>query len=110
MEVLQLPWQGDSRTSLCAFYARTIGNSAGDRVPNLIDMTVSPIDIPGIKTLLAKDLKLITIPQAFIPLRSMPVTTQGKLDRKALQGLGNQLDQATWAKFSASKLAQDPVM
>lgn len=76
---------------------------------DLIDMTVHSLDVSKIKTLLVEDLKSIAIPHAFIPLRSMPVTTQGKLDRKALRSLGDQLDQATWSRFSGSKLAQDPV-
>ncbi|KAH8766013.1 hypothetical protein F5883DRAFT_604626 [Diaporthe sp. PMI_573] len=76
---------------------------------DLIDMESAPMDIPRIKSSLAEDLKSIAIPQAFIPLQSMPVTTQGKLDRKTLQELSDQLDSANWAKFSGSKLAEDHV-
>ncbi|POS78357.1 nonribosomal peptide synthetase 6 [Diaporthe helianthi] len=109
VEVLQLSWQGGPRTFICAFYARAIGGLAVSKDANLIDMESAPLDISRIKALLAEDLKAVAIPQAFIPLKSMPVTTQGKLDRRTLQGLSVQLDQVTWAKFSGTKLAEDKV-
>ena len=109
VEVLKLPWQSGSQTWLCAFYGRGVGSYSVAHATDLIDMESAPINIPRIKSLLAEDLKSIAIPQAFIPLQSMPVTTQGKLDRKTLQELSDQLDPANWAKFSGSKLAQDHV-
>jgi hypothetical protein len=109
VEVLKLPWQRGSQTLLCAFYARTVGSYSVAQATDLIDMESAPMDIPRIKSSLAEDLKSIAIPQAFIPLQSMPVTTQGKLDRKTLQELSDQLDSASWAKFSGSKLAEDHV-
>ncbi|KAH9226931.1 hypothetical protein K456DRAFT_1754485 [Colletotrichum gloeosporioides 23] len=54
----------------------------------------------SIKKKLANDLKAIAIPQAFIPLLWMPVTSQGKLDRKRLQKLGSQLNKLRLAAFS----------
>ncbi|KAI8219403.1 Nonribosomal peptide synthase chyA [Colletotrichum sp. SAR 10_86] len=58
------------------------------------------IDVQSIKKKLANDLKAIAIPQAFIPLLKMPVTSQGKLDRKRLQKIGSQLDKLRLAAFS----------
>lgn len=109
VELLQLPWQRGSQALLCAFYTRTVGSHLVGQATDLIDMDSTPMDILRIKTLLAEDLKSIAIPQAFIPLQYMPVTTQSKLDRKTLQGLSDQLDPANWAKFSGSKLAEDHV-
>lgn len=109
MEVLQLPWQSGSQTSLCAFFAPKIGSRAVRHATDLIDTESPTLDIAKIKALLAEYLKPIAIPQVYVPLWSMPVTTQGKLDRKALRGLGDQLDLATWTRFSGSKLAADPV-
>ncbi|KAL1856304.1 NRPS protein [Diaporthe australafricana] len=109
VEVLKLPWQRGSQTWLCAFYAQTVGNYSAAQAIDLIDMEKASINIPRIKSLLAEDLKSIAIPQAFVPLQFMPVTTQGKLDRKALQELGDQLNPAIWAKLSGSKLAEDYV-
>ncbi|OHW91968.1 nonribosomal peptide synthase [Colletotrichum incanum] len=98
---LSLHERGDSK-SLVAFYAPGIGTHQKD-IPmlHLIDRGKSAaIDVRDAKTKLADLLKAVAIPQAFVPLCFMPVTVQGKLDRKFLQALGNHLDSTTVATFS----------
>ncbi|KZL71273.1 nonribosomal peptide synthetase, partial [Colletotrichum tofieldiae] len=98
---LSLHERGDSK-SLVAFYAPSIGSHQKD-IPmlQLIDIGGSAaVDVRGAKTKLADLLKAIAIPQAFVPLRFMPVTIQGKLDRKFLRALGNHLDRTTMTAFS----------
>ncbi|GKT78205.1 Nonribosomal peptide [Colletotrichum tofieldiae] len=98
---LSLHERGDSK-SLVAFYALSIGSHQKD-IPmlQLIDKGGSAaVDVRGAKTKLADLLKAIAIPQAFVPLRFMPVTIQGKLDRKFLRALGNHLDRTTMTAFS----------
>ncbi|KAI8280395.1 Nonribosomal peptide synthetase [Colletotrichum sp. SAR11_240] len=87
---------------LIAFYATNLGGNGKDAAPlDIIDDSKSElIDVQSIKKKLANDLKAIAIPQAFIPLLSMPVTSQGKLDRKRLQKIGSQLDKLRLAAFS----------
>ncbi|GJD05030.1 nonribosomal peptide synthetase 6 [Colletotrichum higginsianum] len=114
VEALSLPLheQEDSKV-LVAFYASIIGSHQKDvSMPHLIDRGESAaIDIQGAKTKLAGLLKAIAIPQAFIPLSFMPVTIQGKLDRRFLQALGKHLDRTTMAAFSGAVPSEggDPI-
>ncbi|KAF3802065.1 Nonribosomal peptide synthetase 12 [Colletotrichum gloeosporioides] len=87
---------------LIAFYAMNVGGNGKDATPLDIvnDSESELIDVQSIKKKLANDLKAIAIPQAFIPLLKMPVTSQGKLDRKCLQKIGSQLDKPRLAAFS----------
>ncbi|KAF4820322.1 Nonribosomal peptide synthetase easA [Colletotrichum tropicale] len=87
---------------LIAFYATNVGCNGKDAAPLDIvnDSKSELIDVQSIKKKLANDLKAIAIPQAFIPLLRMPVTSQGKLDRKRLQKIGSQLDKLRLAAFS----------
>ncbi|KAI8240450.1 Nonribosomal peptide synthase chyA [Colletotrichum sp. SAR 10_96] len=87
---------------LIAFYATNVGDNGKDAAPLDIvnDSESELIDVQSIKKKLANDLKAIAIPQAFIPLLSVPVTSQGKLDRKRLQKIGTQLDKLRLAAFS----------
>lgn len=87
---------------LIAFYATNVGGNGKDAAPLDIvkDSESELIDVQSIKKKLANDLKAIAIPQAFIPLLSVPVTSQGKLDRKRLQKIGSQLDKLRLAAFS----------
>ncbi|KAI8252123.1 Nonribosomal peptide synthase chyA [Colletotrichum sp. SAR11_239] len=83
--------------------ANNIGRCNGkDAAPLDIvnDIKSELIDVQSIKKKLANDLKAIAIPQAFIPLLRMPVTSQGKLDRKRLKKIGSQLDKLRLAAFS----------
>ncbi|KAF4887009.1 Nonribosomal peptide synthetase gloA [Colletotrichum fructicola] len=87
---------------LIALYAKDVGGTPKDAAPLEIvnDSESELIDVQSIKKKLANDLKAIAIPQAFIPLLKMPVTSQGKLDRKRLQKIGSQLDKLRLAAFS----------
>ncbi|KAF4813688.1 Nonribosomal peptide synthetase fmqA [Colletotrichum siamense] len=87
---------------LIAFYATNVGYNGKDAAPLDIvnDSESELIEVQSIKKKLANDLKAIAIPQAFIPLLNMPVTSQGKLDRKRLQKIGSQLDKLRLAAFS----------
>lgn len=87
---------------LIAFYAKDVAGTQKDAAPLDIvnDSESELIDVQSIKKKLANDLKAIAIPQAFIPLLRMPVTSQGKLDRKRLQKIGSQLDKLRLAAFS----------
>ncbi|KAF5512797.1 Nonribosomal peptide synthetase easA [Colletotrichum aenigma] len=87
---------------LIAFYAKDVGGTQKDAAPLDIvnDSESELIDVQSIKKKLANDLKAIAIPQAFIPLLRMPVTSQGKLDRKRLQKIGSQLDKLRLAAVS----------
>ncbi|KAI8170573.1 Nonribosomal peptide synthetase [Colletotrichum sp. SAR 10_70] len=87
---------------LIAFYATNVGGNGKDAAPLDIvnDSESELIDVQSIKKKLANDLKAIAIPQAFIPLLNMPVTSQGKLDRKRLQKIGSQLHKLRLAAFS----------
>ncbi|KAJ0162763.1 Nonribosomal peptide synthetase 12 [Colletotrichum tanaceti] len=109
---LSLHEQGESKV-LVAFYAPTIGSHQRDiSMPQVIDRGESAaIDVRDAKTKLAGLLKAIAIPRAFVPLRFMPVTIQGKLDRRFLQALGKHLDKTTMAAFSGVVPSQggDPV-
>ncbi|KAH0420242.1 hypothetical protein CcaCcLH18_14118 [Colletotrichum camelliae] len=87
---------------LIAFYAANVGGNGKEATPlGIVNCRESKLlDVQSIKKKLANDLKAIAIPQAFIPLLSMPVTSQGKLDRRCLQKIGSQLDKTRWAAFS----------
>ncbi|KAF5489139.1 Nonribosomal peptide synthase chyA [Colletotrichum siamense] len=87
---------------LIAFYATNVGGNGKDAAPLDIvnDSKSELIDVQSIKKKLANGLKAIAIPQAFIPLLRMPVTSQGKLDRQRLQKIGSQLDKLRLAAFS----------
>ncbi|KAF6833652.1 nonribosomal peptide [Colletotrichum plurivorum] len=93
--------QGRSKI-LVAFYAPKVGSrQQHTSVLELIDRNESAsINVPEMKTELAKYLKPIAIPKAFIPLKFIPVTIQGKLDRKFLQTLAGNDSGATLAMFS----------
>ncbi|KAJ3953317.1 hypothetical protein N0V92_010232 [Colletotrichum tropicale] len=99
---------------LIAFYATNVGGNGKDAAPlDIINDSESElIDVQSIKKKLANDLKAIAIPQAFIPLLKMPVTSQGKLDRKRLQKIGSQLDKLRLAAFSgvAVSVEDEPAM
>ncbi|CAI0651686.1 unnamed protein product [Colletotrichum noveboracense] len=87
---------------LIAFYATNVGGNGKNATPlDIVNFNGSElIDVQSIKKKLANDLKAIAIPQAFIPLLWMPVTSQGKLDRKRPQKLGSQLNKLRLAAFS----------
>ncbi|KAF4917971.1 Nonribosomal peptide synthase atnA [Colletotrichum viniferum] len=72
---------------LIAFYATNVGGDGKDATPLEIvnDSESDLIDVQSIKKKLADDLKAIAIPQAFIPLLKMPVTSQGKLNHSTLR-------------------------
>ncbi|KAL3301080.1 acetyl-CoA synthetase-like protein [Colletotrichum asianum] len=99
---------------LIAFYATNVGGNGKDAAPLDIvnDSESELIDVQSIKKKLANDLKAIAIPQAFIPLLKMPVTSQGKLDRKCLRKIGSQLDKRRLAAFSGVTLRveDEPLM
>ncbi|OLN97821.1 Nonribosomal peptide synthetase 8-like protein 4, partial [Colletotrichum chlorophyti] len=100
VEALHLHARGNAKV-LVAFYASDVGSpEKGSSVLDLIDRCRIAIDTRDAKTKLSADLKAVAIPKTFIPLRIMPVTIQGKLDRKFLQAAGSHLDRATLAEFS----------
>ncbi|KAF6813871.1 nonribosomal peptide [Colletotrichum musicola] len=93
--------QGRSKM-LVAFYAPKVGSrQQHTSVLELIDRNESAsINVLEMRVELAKYLKPIAIPKAFIPLKLIPVTVQGKLDRKFLQTLTGHDTDATLAMFS----------
>ncbi|TDZ31546.1 Nonribosomal peptide synthetase 6 [Colletotrichum spinosum] len=111
VEVLDLSAKGkaDSKV-LAAFYAPGVGSHPRDS-PVLDLIGSAAIDIHATRAKLANDLKAIAIPRAFVPLRVMPVTIQGKLDRKLLQALGRALDKNLLASYSGHAVVVngDPV-
>ncbi|KAF9873034.1 nonribosomal peptide [Colletotrichum karsti] len=87
---------------LIAYYAPKLGSHQKD-IPVLDIINTSEgavVDVQNTQRRLSDDLKAVAIPKAFIPLRFMPVTTQGKLDRKFLQALGSHLDDESLGAFS----------
>jgi amino acid adenylation domain-containing protein/non-ribosomal peptide synthase protein (TIGR01720 family) len=54
----------------------------------------------GLETILAKSLPSIMIPSLFIPMKKMPMTVSGKLDRKKLRSLASILTEEQVAQYS----------
>ncbi|KAL0930139.1 nonribosomal peptide [Colletotrichum truncatum] len=110
VEAVTLSAHGPTHSkALIAFYATSVGTHHREGpLINLLDQNESvAIDVQSIKRKLAEDLKPIAIPQAFIPLRVIPITIQGKLDRKSLQSLGVSLDEAMLIAFSGGAVSGD---
>lgn len=89
---------------LVAFYASKVGSRQQyNSVLDLIDRDESAsINILETRAKLAKYLKPIAIPKTFLPLKLIPVTIQGKLDRKFLQTLAKYADEALLDMFSGA--------
>ncbi|MCP4215542.1 MAG: amino acid adenylation domain-containing protein, partial [bacterium] len=77
-EALVIDREINGNTYLCAYLigeGRETGNDCCD---------VIPLDFPAIKEFLAKDLPAYMIPSHFVQLDKIPLTSNGKIDTKAL--------------------------
>ncbi|KAG5996168.1 Glycopeptide NRPS [Claviceps spartinae] len=94
--------QGSEKAMLIAFIQVSVASESGD-----IDAQDEFASITaGLQARLLAQLPAYMVPSAFIPLEEIPVTASGKIDRRKIRALGQQLTSKTLPESTSASLTQ----